>query len=393
MRCTTKQMEQMLEEIYYEVKSLEPWSNESTKTPSTAFCLLLRLLTMRCTTKQMEQMLEHVDSPYIRCIGFLYLRYASDPKDLWDWVMPYLYDEEPVKIVDRHQGKEETVGDFVRSLLHDLDYYGTRLPRLPLGIEREMKVKLLQEEQIEERARGHEADRRRMDYFQKVGSKVRALYGDEENPVTWYDAVVDRVVWRDDETGVNYTRPKFVVTFPEYGNTEQVSLGEMDMPGGSDNYSKHRQHGRENDRDRRDREYHGKRGRNDRDHWNDRRRSRSRSRDRFPPTYPHAASASNQNDLMEEVKRREQEKVFAKGRSYASRPTSFKQSMGESSRNKNDSYYEESGKNGSKRDGHNLDDMNRTQEPHTEKSSPRQKSAQELAAIKEKKRKLMAKYG
>lgn len=166
----------------------------------------------------MENLIEHVDSPYIRCIGFLYLRYVCDPKELWDWFMPYLYDVEKVQVCEGNKrcGKGQgTVGDFVRSLLYDLEFFGTRLPRLPQGVEKEIKSKLMQEGEIENRAVGHEQDKRRMDYFQKVGNKVIAMYGDEENAVTWYDAVIDRVLWKDDETGYQFTRPKFIVTFAE----------------------------------------------------------------------------------------------------------------------------------------------------------------------------------
>ena len=46
-----------------------------------------------------------------------------------------------------------------------------------------------------------------------------------------YDAIVDRVILRDSETGEMLARPKFQVTIPEYGNTEIVSLGEVDLPG------------------------------------------------------------------------------------------------------------------------------------------------------------------
>lgn len=34
------------------------------------------------------------DSPYIRVIGFLYLRYTCDPEKLWSWYEPYLDDPE-----------------------------------------------------------------------------------------------------------------------------------------------------------------------------------------------------------------------------------------------------------------------------------------------------------
>ena len=89
-------------------------------------------------------MLDHVDSPYIRCIGFLYLRYASNPIFLWQRVQPYIYDEEKVRIEASFSKPEISVGEYVRSLLTSMDYFGTILPRLPIGLEREIKVKLLQ---------------------------------------------------------------------------------------------------------------------------------------------------------------------------------------------------------------------------------------------------------
>jgi len=84
---------------------------------------------------------------------------------------------------------ETTVGQFVRSLLENMNYHGTLLPRLPVAMERELKVKLLQAQQVEDRAMQHYKNAHAMQYFQTLGSKVRALYGDEENPVTWYDGI------------------------------------------------------------------------------------------------------------------------------------------------------------------------------------------------------------
>ena len=46
----------------------------------------------------MKGLLNHTDSPYIRGIGFLYLRYAADPKSLWGWFEHYLEDTEPLTI-------------------------------------------------------------------------------------------------------------------------------------------------------------------------------------------------------------------------------------------------------------------------------------------------------
>lgn len=232
----------------------------ATKVPSTAFCLLVRLFTLRCTEKQMSLMLSHPDSPYIRCIGFLYLRYASDPSSLFSWFEPYLYDDEPLivtankkKINSHHnESNETTIGKYVRSLLMEMDYYGTLLPRPPVQIEREIKMRILQAEKNEARALNHLKNPKLMQYFQTpgaaIGQPIKALYADEENPVAWYDGVVDRVILQDDETGERLSRPKFIVTFPEYGNTETVSLGEIDMP-----IDQHTQ--KSNNSDRRDYRY------------------------------------------------------------------------------------------------------------------------------------------
>lgn len=361
----------------------------------------------------MTLMLNHVDSPYIRCIGFLYLRYAADPSTLWSWFEPYLHDEEPVQI---RQGKADTtVGKFVHMLLSDLDYYGTRLPRLPLAMERQFKVKLLQAERVEERAKQHSANAAAMEYFQKTGARIQALYGDDENPVTWYDAIVDRVILRDSETGEMLARPKFQVTFPEYGNTEIVSLGEVDLPGsnsdsrsnlgagergriGEGSYSRDdgRYDSRGNDPRASNRGHYDDRGNSrydSRERFHHRERSRSRSRDREDNFND---ARREEQELMEEVLRREREKTAAKGRAYAARPVSFKESIGssgmESKHLEIDESWRSRGGNRERRDTKKDErEEARDSKPAAAPSVP--KTAAELAAIEDKKRKLMARYG
>lgn len=79
------------------IYALEPWLAGSAKIPSTAFCLLYKLHLLGISVKQAQSLITHSDSPYIRAIGFLYLRYATVPKDLWNWFSPYLEDEETIK--------------------------------------------------------------------------------------------------------------------------------------------------------------------------------------------------------------------------------------------------------------------------------------------------------
>jgi len=379
----------------------------------------------------MTLLLNHVDSPYIRCIGFLYLRYGTNPADIWERFYPYLYDDEPVQLSTKMNAPGVTVGEYVRNLLTDMEYYGTLLPRFPVAVERDIKVKLMQAEKIEDRALKHLQDKRAMSFFETIGSRIQGLYGDKDNPVTWYDGVVDRVLRTDDETGAKLSRPKFLVTFPEYGNTELVSLGEIDMmqhTGHNDSEYVRNQTGSEignrgnsykrdyddghyssghNDKgygrasNDFDQGYNSKRMKHD-DPYNNRKGS---GRDYDAPSSSYASSSRHvpdEKELMEEVLQRERDKSLAKGRGqYAARPKTFKESLSASrhgvedrpeSKDFNSHRYEQ----GKRRENYSDDRKSR---PNNEKDvtkaepKPKQKTAEELGAIAQKKRQLLARYG
>ena len=44
---------------------------------SSAFCLLYKLFTLKLTRKQLNGLITHVDSPYIRALGFMFIRYEE----------------------------------------------------------------------------------------------------------------------------------------------------------------------------------------------------------------------------------------------------------------------------------------------------------------------------
>ncbi|KAJ8428314.1 hypothetical protein Cgig2_015464 [Carnegiea gigantea] len=110
-----KTYHEVIDEIYNQVDHVEPWMTGNCRGPSTAFCLLYKFFTMKLTVKQMHGLLKHPDSPYIRAIGFLYLRYAADPKTLWNWFEPYVKDEE--EFSPGSNGRMTTMGVYVRDLL------------------------------------------------------------------------------------------------------------------------------------------------------------------------------------------------------------------------------------------------------------------------------------
>lgn len=54
-----------------------------------SFYLFIRFL-----EKQIKELLDYQGAPYVRCAGFLYLRFCCNPEHLWDWFGKYLLDEE-----------------------------------------------------------------------------------------------------------------------------------------------------------------------------------------------------------------------------------------------------------------------------------------------------------
>ena len=63
---------------------------------SSGYCLLYKLFTLKLTEKQLVQLIDHPDSPYIRGLGFMFIRYCQHPNTFWDWFEPYLEDDEEI---------------------------------------------------------------------------------------------------------------------------------------------------------------------------------------------------------------------------------------------------------------------------------------------------------
>ncbi|KAJ6847482.1 pre-mRNA splicing factor SR-like 1 isoform X1 [Iris pallida] len=135
-----KTYHEVIDEIYIQVDHVEPWMTGNCRGPSTAFCLLYKFFTMKLTIKQMHGLLKHPDSPYIRAIGFLYLRYVAEPKTLWNWFEPYVKDDE--EFSPGSDGRKTTMGVYVCDLLLGQYYFDTLFPRTPVPIMRQIVANL-----------------------------------------------------------------------------------------------------------------------------------------------------------------------------------------------------------------------------------------------------------
>ncbi|XP_033732794.1 pre-mRNA-splicing factor 38B-like [Pecten maximus] len=154
-----KTYHEVIDEIYYRVEHLEPWERGSRKTAgqtgmcggvrgvgaggivSSAYCLLYKLFTLRLTRKQLTGLITHQDSPFIRGLGFMYIRYTQDPKELWDWYEPYLEDEEEID-VKAGGGHVMPIGEMIRQWMTKLEWYSTLFPRIPVPVQKDLMQKL-----------------------------------------------------------------------------------------------------------------------------------------------------------------------------------------------------------------------------------------------------------
>ncbi|KAG5680692.1 hypothetical protein PVAND_010184 [Polypedilum vanderplanki] len=154
-----KTYHEVIDEIYYQVKHLEPWELNSRKTQgnsgmcgsvrgvgsggivSSAFCLLYKLYTLKLTRKQLNGLIKHTDSPYIRALGFMYIRYTQPPADLFGWYEEFLQDEEEIDI-KAGGGHILTIGQMCRQFLVKLDWFSTLFPRIPVPIQKSIEQRL-----------------------------------------------------------------------------------------------------------------------------------------------------------------------------------------------------------------------------------------------------------
>lgn len=137
-----------IDEIYNQVNHVEPWMINDKRVPghdtfialtkpvrivpSKAFCLLYKPFTMKLTTKQIKDLIDNTHSPYVRAIGFLYLRYVAEPDTLWTWYEPYIRDDE--KFSPGPNGQMTTMGVY--------RYFGSPLPRMPTRVLQEVMADL-----------------------------------------------------------------------------------------------------------------------------------------------------------------------------------------------------------------------------------------------------------
>lgn len=229
-------------DVVYRLESVAPWTFRGQqkrgywKSPSSAFCLLLKLFHLQLTVAQVRSLLDHADSPYIRALGMLFVRYGAPPRSLWRWLGPYLDDREEFA----PHGPESScaMGDFVLQLLTTTEpFYETELPVVaPVALGRRMLRRVELHGEMMARAR-------RNQNFLGTDKLRKNSRGFLCCALSFYDDEIDddldqapALLWRTD--GVIETvddlysgaYPTFRVKFDQDGRTALAKLGMIEFP-------------------------------------------------------------------------------------------------------------------------------------------------------------------
>lgn len=143
-------IEQILDEIYRFAETVEPYMQVGSTSPSALFCVLYRLMSFGLNGHQLRRLIESRDHPYIRCVGFLFVRFGLAPEQVWPWLGEYVLDDEEVQL-SKDSDFRTTIGEYVEGLLTEERYCSTVLPRFPVTTKRKLEEKLAQVPQYRKR--------------------------------------------------------------------------------------------------------------------------------------------------------------------------------------------------------------------------------------------------
>eukprot|EP00930_Biecheleria_cincta_P025318 TRINITY_DN1804_c0_g1_i1.p1 TRINITY_DN1804_c0_g1~~TRINITY_DN1804_c0_g1_i1.p1 ORF type:complete len:650 (+),score=157.37 TRINITY_DN1804_c0_g1_i1:25-1974(+) len=272
--------DQIVEEMQQFANSIEPYMANSNTTPSALFACLYRLFTMGIDSRQLRKLMDYLDNAYIRCLGFLFVRFGLPPDQLWNWLGEYVLDDEELRPAKDSEWRT-TIGEFVEGLLSQDKYYSTVLPRLPMSTKRQLEAKLAPIPQSRKRAHCNLAF---LDVYREHGVKVEVNLDGEWHTATTVELIEDTP-----------SRLKVTVKMDNDDSEKSINLGRVIMA---------------------DSRYRNTVGRMPRG------RSRSRSRDGIDWARERGKS---DKDLVEEMRKNDREKfVCSSGKDYAKKPLGYK---------------------------------------------------------------------
>lgn len=134
--------EGIVDQLYQFADTAEVYGAGTTTVPSTLFCCIFRFFTIGISYDELHQLLNNKDSAYIRCCGFLYIRFGCAADKLWEQLGEYCLDDAEFEPSKSQAGFTATIGEYVEALLMDERYYYTTLPRIPVATKKKLDEKV-----------------------------------------------------------------------------------------------------------------------------------------------------------------------------------------------------------------------------------------------------------
>lgn len=270
--------EGIVDQLYQFADTAEVYGAGTTTVPSTLFCCLFRFFTIGVAYDELHQLLNTKDSPYIRCCGFLYIRFGCAPEKLFDHLGEYCLDDEEFEPSKSSPSFRVTIGEYVEALLMDEQYYKTALPRIPLATKKKIEEKVAPVVQYRRRTL---ANKRALHLFREPDTPIAACINGEwqdGTSVALLDGTESRIMMRCRLEGIG---------------EETVHIGKVIL--------------------REDRRVAARRGRS---------RSRSPHRGRSPDWT--RDKGKSDEDLVQDLRARQRERaVCSTGKDYARKPIGF----------------------------------------------------------------------
>lgn len=132
----------LIKEINESVDTIDVYNPGSRISPSCFMCHVYRLSMLTGIENDVDLFVDNRKNAVVRCVGFLYLRFATPPLQLWDVFEEYLLDDMQITYNQDGQEVKATVGEYVESLLMDEKYFDSPLPRLPVKVKQLVEGKI-----------------------------------------------------------------------------------------------------------------------------------------------------------------------------------------------------------------------------------------------------------
>jgi len=172
--------DELVDEVVNSADTVNAYIGEHGSTPSPLFCILFRLCELGMDGGRLWTLVDSVRNPFIRCIGFLFVRFALSPDKLCSWLVDYINDDE--KFWPSMSSQFQTsIGQFVEDLLTQEKYGKLSLPRIPVTIIRQLEPQLAIASQYRKRIR---ANRELLHIYRQEGIHVQICLDGEWCPAT-----------------------------------------------------------------------------------------------------------------------------------------------------------------------------------------------------------------